>query len=68
MKQSNVKYDKYKEVCKDLNEQILAPILDVPTRWNSSYLMLYHAVQMRKVSLKLKLINATWAFLYTYIL
>ena len=63
MKQSNVKYDKYKEVCTDLNEQILVPILDVPTRWNSSYLMLYHAVQMRKVSLKLKSINSTWTFL-----
>ena len=25
--------------------------------------MLYHAVQMRKVSLKLKLINSTWTFL-----
>jgi len=67
MKNSNVKYDKYQKVCRDLNEKILAPILDVPTRWNSTYFMLFRALQMRKVSLKLKLINATWTlFILTY--
>ena len=52
LKYSNIKRYIYKEKCQSLGEKIHAPVLDVDTRWNSTYLMLFQAVKMRKVGLK----------------
>ena len=50
LKFSNTHRSSYEKACKDSDRKILAPVLDVPTRWNSMYAMLYHALQMRAVS------------------
>jgi hypothetical protein len=49
LKYSNTKRYAYEQACRTLGEEILAPILDVVTRWNSTYVMLYRALQMRRV-------------------
>jgi 2-phospho-L-lactate guanylyltransferase (CobY/MobA/RfbA family) len=40
---------KYKQLCKNHKKKILSPILDCETRWNSTYAMLFQAMQMQKV-------------------
>jgi len=42
--------EKYGETCEKMQKKILAPILDVDTRWNSTYSMLFRALQIRGVS------------------
>jgi hypothetical protein len=49
VKNSNIKRELLKAACAEKNLAILAPILDVETRWNSTYAMIFRAIQLRKV-------------------
>jgi hypothetical protein len=51
IKVSNSWYREYDTLCKNVGRRTRAPILDVNTRWNSTYAMLYRALQMQEVSL-----------------
>jgi len=53
LKYSVTKRHAYKKKCKELNVKFQVPILDVPTRWNSTYAMLFRVLQMQKVSSKI---------------
>jgi len=53
LKYSTPKRRQYKELCKSKGIKLYAPILDVSTRWNSTYAMLFRALQMREVTLNL---------------
>ena len=49
IKYSNVKRSKYEDLLLELRLPNLAPVLDVPTRWNSTYAMLVRAFQVKPV-------------------
>jgi len=53
IKNSTTKWNHYQELCEKMGKQAYKPILDVDTRWNSTYSMLLQALQMREVSFKL---------------
>ena len=56
--------EKYAETCEKMQKKILAPILDVDTRWNSTYAMLFRALEIRPVSvLYLVFLNVTLSFM-----
>jgi hypothetical protein len=52
LKRSPVKRQAYESICKNMGKKVYAPILDVETRWNSTYVMLFRSMQMREVSLQ----------------
>jgi len=65
LKKTGLAHEKYMETCKQLKRKPLAPILDVETRWNSTYAMLLRALQIKGVSI-LKLVFSICAFLAIY--
>ena len=50
LKNSVAKRQEYKKMCKSLGKDAYSPLLDVETRWNSTYAMLFRACQMSDVS------------------
>jgi hypothetical protein len=53
LKNSNVKQEAYEVLCNQLRKKAFAPLLDVDTRWNSTYAMLFRAKQMSEVSFRI---------------
>jgi hypothetical protein len=49
LKYSLPKLHAYECLCKEMGKKAYAPVVDVATRWNSTYGMLVRAMQMREV-------------------
>jgi len=50
IKHSSSKRQNYEQKCIEMGKQVKVPIVDVPTRWNSTYAMLFRFLQMKEVS------------------
>lgn len=52
IKNSSQKLSKLEDFCQSCRIKLLCPILDVPTRWNSTYAMIKRALEIRMVRIQ----------------
>ena len=52
LKYSTPKKGVYQNKCQDMETKVYDPILDVDTRWNSTYAMLLRALEMQEVAME----------------